>query len=347
MTTLSYKCPNCGAPLIYQPGKEKSSCEYCKSEFSLEELEDFLKNEQSESEHTHEKTDEHIMGYSCKSCGAEVVTDETTTATFCYYCHNPIILTERLKDDFKPSKIIPFSIDKKVAEETLLKWAKTKRFVPSSFYSSSQLEKITGMYLPFWIAQVRADIDIEGIGKDEKRWKSGDEEFTETKIYEINRKGNIDIENIGELAFNKIDKEMIDSITPYNEEESKDFSLAYLSGFFAESYDKQKEDVENEIKRRMNDYTQSIISETISNYDSSDLRKKNIDYSILNWDYGLFPAWIMTYHYLGKTYVYAINGQTGRAYGELPLDKKKLGISSGIIGLVFLLIFIIGGWLIW
>ena len=26
MASLTYKCPNCGAPLTYQPGKDKSAC---------------------------------------------------------------------------------------------------------------------------------------------------------------------------------------------------------------------------------------------------------------------------------------------------------------------------------
>ena len=103
MASLTYKCPNCGAPLTYQPGKDKSACDYCNSAFTLEELEAFAASQQTkeEEEHSHdhvdEKEDGSVMGYTCGSCGAEVVTDDTTTATFCYYCHNPVILTERLR----------------------------------------------------------------------------------------------------------------------------------------------------------------------------------------------------------------------------------------------------------
>ncbi len=37
-----------------------------------------------------------LLVYICPSCGAEVVTDATTAATFCYYCHNPVVLSEKL-----------------------------------------------------------------------------------------------------------------------------------------------------------------------------------------------------------------------------------------------------------
>lgn len=353
MASLTYKCPNCGAPLTYQPGKDKSACDYCNSAFTLEELEAFAANQQTkeEEEHSHdhvdEKEDGSVMGYTCGSCGAEVVTDETTTATFCYYCHNPVILTERLRGDFKPDKIIPFAIDRKKAEAIFLTWAKSKRYVPKSFYSDSQLEKITGMYLPYWMADIKADVDIEGVGQEVNTWTSGDTEYTETKEYRIERKGDIEIDNIGELAFTKIDKPMIDSITPFREENAKAFSMAYLSGFFAEAYDKKRDDVQGEIQRRMERYTKSLIDETTNQYTSVDLNKEDVNYEILGWHYALFPAWVMTYKYLGKIYIYAINGQTGRAYGELPLDKKKLSLTSVVIGLVILVALILGGRFIW
>ncbi|MGL6217413.1 MAG: TFIIB-type zinc ribbon-containing protein, partial [Lacrimispora sphenoides] len=36
---ISYKCPNCGGPLIFDPKKQKYACEYCLSEFNQKETE--------------------------------------------------------------------------------------------------------------------------------------------------------------------------------------------------------------------------------------------------------------------------------------------------------------------
>lgn len=35
---ISYKCPNCGGPLKFNPQKQKYACEYCLSEFAQEAL---------------------------------------------------------------------------------------------------------------------------------------------------------------------------------------------------------------------------------------------------------------------------------------------------------------------
>ena len=136
MGVITYKCPNCGGGLTFNAEKQKYKCEYCLSEFSQEELDEIEKRElekarkQAEVQRDPEPegagseagTEEHVSGskktvtpimYTCPSCGAQIVTDETTAASFCYYCHNPIVLEEKLRGEFKPDYVVPFQIDKK------------------------------------------------------------------------------------------------------------------------------------------------------------------------------------------------------------------------------------------
>ena len=66
-----------------------------------------------------------------------------------------------------------------------------------------------------------------------------------------------------------------------------------------------------------------MVQETIGSYQQVNLERQNLDMSFKGWNYALLPAWILTYLYKGKTYVYAVNGQNGKAHGELPVDNKK------------------------
>ena len=93
------------------------------------------------------------------------MTDETTAATFCYYCHNPVVIEGRLKGGYHPDYVIPFSIDRKQAEEIFRNWIGGKRFVPRDFYSPRQVESMTGVYFPYWLysCQVDGRMDAEGI----------------------------------------------------------------------------------------------------------------------------------------------------------------------------------------
>lgn len=342
MTTSSYNCPNCGAPLHFSPEIQKSKCDYCLSEFTDKELSEI-------NQAIEEKAAKGglLKEYVCDSCGAQVVTEDTTAATYCYYCHNPVLVTSRLTGQFKPDRIIPFVYDKEKAVGSFLSWAKSKKYVPKEFYSASQLEKITGIYIPYWMAGFQTDLDYAGKGANLRVWTSGNTEYTEVKEFSFVRQGTIDVENVQEVAIRKINKEVLESISPFDEAQAVDFSLSYLSGFFAEKYDIAKEEVEPLLKERVRNYVSILIRESFGNYQNISLEKEKLDLTVKKWNYTLLPVWLLTYHYRGNTYIYAVNGQNGKAYGELPVDKKKLGATSGLIAAAVFAAAAIGGLLIW
>ena len=361
MTTATLKCPNCGGGLKFDPEKQKSVCEYCLSTFTNEELAATTSAAEAKADTaakadaaaaalaaaTPQGTEGHWAGYVCDSCGAEVVTEATTAATFCFYCHNPVLITSRLTGQFQPNKIIPFQIDRDKAIATFHQWAKSHRFVPHSFYSASQLEKMTGLYLPYWMADYDATVDFQAQAVVRRVWVSGNTEFTEHKDFVVERHGNIEVDNIHELAHGKIDRTLIESIAPFDEALATDFNLSYLSGFLAEKFDIERDKVEPMLESRARDYASSLLRESISGYSEVHEQKNQVDLALKSWFYALFPAWVMTYRYHGKTYIYAINGQTGKAYGELPVSHQRLGAASAILAAVILILALVGGLWLW
>lgn len=353
MATATYKCPNCGGPLHFEPEIQKLKCSYCLSVFTDADMEvlkkdDRLEEGQEGEQATEEmKEDGHLQGYVCDSCGAEVVTEDTTSATFCYYCHNPVILTDRLTGSFRPDRVIPFTYDREKAVESFLNWAKEKKYVPREFYSESQLEKITGVYLPYWMADVEADVNYSGKGINRRVYRTGNTEYTEVQEFEIRRQGKVDVANIHEVAMRKIDRGLLDSISPYDDSKAMAFQTTYLSGFLAEKYDIDKDEVRPVITQRAEDYAANLVQETIRGFGSVELQDRQLEVSITDWYYTLLPAWILTYFYQGKTYIYAVNGQTGKPYGELPVDNRKLGTTSAAIGAAILILVILGGLFLW
>lgn len=337
MAITIYKCPSCGAGIEYKPDLGRFKCDYCLSEYTEEEMD----------KQTEEITSRKLNSYTCKSCGAKVVTDDTTTATFCYYCHNPVIISDRLEGNFLPNKIIPFSIDKKKATDLFMKWAGNKHFVPNDFTGKSQLEKITGIYLPYWWVDCKADIDYLAEGRNIRVWRVGQTEYTETKKYEIVRQGKIDINNVQELAFTKMDRNLLNGIGPYNEKEAIPFSMPYLSGFFAEQYNITRDEAKPLIKGQVDRYYSYLVNELVTGYDRVSNVRNNINIDLNKWNYTLLPAWILTYKYKNKTYVYAVNGQTGKSFGELPLSNSKLNKAFGMIFAATSAILLVGGMFIW
>ena len=50
------------------------------------------------------------------------------------------------------------------------------------------------------------------------------------------------------------------------------------------------------------------------------------------------PVWMLTYNYQGQTYLFAMNGQTGRTFGSVPFSKPKVNKFTAII---FVICFVI------
>lgn len=346
-STLTYKCLNCDAGLLFDASAQVFKCEFCLSEFTEAEL---ATTRAAEREEKKKKADEDfnsaIDAYVCTNCGAEVIADKNTLADFCYYCHNPIVLTGKATGALRPSKIIPFKFSHEEAKDHFLRYAKSKWFVPRDYFSKENIDKLTGVYYPFWVTDADTDGMYRGVGKNSHSWVSGDYRYTETKSYAVYRRGRIHFEDVATSAISSEDKAMLEGILPYPTEEHIDFSMPYLQGFLAKKRDIEREEIGSEVKRRMDGYASQILEHTANGYDT--INQTKLDLAILqaHWEYTLMPIYVLTYKKGKKTYVYAMNGSTGKLYGELPVSiPKLLLLGLGVFTLAALVTFGLG-WLI-
>ena len=350
MDAVQYKCPNCNAELKFDPATQKLSCEYCMSSFTVEEVQKIYQEaEKSIDKETVEKEnnefEDNTALYHCSSCGADIMAEKDQTALFCYYCHNPVILSGRLTGEFKPDKVIGFKVSRKDAINKFKGWIAKKPFVPKDFKSEQQLEKMTGLYVPFWTANCLIDAGCHAIGKQIRSWTAGKYNYTETKEFSIDRAADITAEGIPADGESKIDDALMEAIEPFDYRELKPFSMSYLSGFFADKYDMDKKAVFPHIQTRAQEAGRYIINQSISGkYSSIVMQSQQYNIRKTDWTYAMLPVWFMTYKYKDKIYEFAINGQTGTLAGKPPLDKAKLKRVSALIGAAAaLVIFLMGG----
>lgn len=322
MSATTYKCPNCGGGLIFDPSTQKYKCEYCLSRFDRTDLE----ADESGQHEQHEEDTGEQMGYTCPSCGAEVITDPTTAATFCYYCHNPVILSKRLEGDFHPDYVVPFAIDRKKAEETFSQWIGKKRYVPKDFYTKDQIETMTGVYFPYWLYHCQVEGKLEARGTKVRTWVTGNLRYTEKKIYQVERDGRAEIRNLSRNALKKANAQLSEGVLPFSPDGLQPFAKGCLSGFIAENRDRQYQEFEQEVRQEVEQFALNHLKSSITGYSGVDITQKNMEVSQGVWKYGLFPVWTLTYKGPkdGKIYYFALNGQTGKVCGELPVDTKKL-----------------------
>lgn len=227
---LTHLCPNCGGPLLFDPKSQKFHCQYCLSTFTEEEVTAFEAKQEDkgipeesvsevplEADTAESPIDDQVGLFVCPSCGAEIVTDATTASTFCYYCHNPVVLSERLSGKFLPEKVLPFQIEQKDAEKAFLDWVGKKKFVPKDFFDKKQIKQLQGVYFPYWVVGADLEGQLQARANRIRVWIVGDLEYTETKQYQVIREGKSTFQDLVKNALKKNEPEkMVGAVQPFD-----------------------------------------------------------------------------------------------------------------------------------
>ena len=358
MEVITHKCPNCDGALTFDPSDQKFHCPYCMSIFTEAEVTSYEEKQKAArlvdetvetiTDTTTDSDESATMDlFSCPSCGAEIVTDSTTAATYCYFCHNPVVLTGRLSGKFLPDKVLPFAIDKEQATTQFLEWAQKKWFVPRDFFNKTQVEKLTGVYFPYWAVDATAEGELNGTGTSLRIWRVGDIEYTETKQYEVFRQGTMHFNELIKNALTKNEQKiMVESVQPFQLEQAVPFKNQYLAGFQAEKRDIEYLTLKPEIQQELATYGEELLSDSVSAYTSFSRKHRQFEVTEEDNQYVLLPVWLVTYQADDankKTFYYAMNGQTGKVAGILPISYRRLGLSTaGIFAFLAILLMIVG-----
>ncbi len=348
--TLSYKCPSCSSPLEFGSTSGMLECRSCGNSYELDAIE--MLNEAETQEGKEPEFDwgaykedlsgeviEGVQTYKCQSCGAEVTVEGVTAATKCPYCDNVIVLEPQLSGMIKPNGIIPFRIDRSGVSEKVRELCKGKRLLPGGFLSENRIKEVQGVYVPFWLFDCHADGKMSFKATRVRRWSSGSYDYTETSHFLLVREGEMSFEKIPVDGSVKMDDSLMDSIEPYDFSELKEFDPAYLSGFLADRFDADADASLPRANKRVETSVEEAFRSTINGYDSVTMSMNKTQISDTSVKYVLLPVYLITSKYRGKTYSYAINGQTGKIVGELPVSRAK---SWAWFGGVFAAVFAIG-----
>ncbi len=335
----NHKCPACTGPLHFVGASGMLECDYCESKFTVEEIEKLYAEEEAKAaENTarKEEAEAEISGnqwsseetkkikvYSCPSCGAELICDATTAATSCPYCGNPTVIPGQFTGGLKPDLVIPFKFDKEQAEAALKKYYNGKIFLPKEFKNRNHIEEIKGVYVPFWLCDCKMDGKAMYRGANVRKWREGDYDITETTYFNVLREGNLDFEMIPVDASTKMPDEHMDAIEPFDYSELKPFSTAYLPGFYADKYDVEQSESVARISERARNSIKRELRNTVIGYMMVNTITENYNFNKKGMKYALLPVWMLSTKYNGENFLFAMNGQTGKLIGDLPVDKKK------------------------
>lgn len=344
-----YKCPCCGGAIAFDSTIQKMKCPYCDTEFEMDTLASYdneLRDEQEDdmswdASAGQEWLDGETSGlnaYVCQSCGGEIACDENTAATSCPFCGNPVVIMGQVTGTLRPDYVIPFKLDKKAAKEALKKHYDKKRLLPKVFKDQNHIDEVKGIYVPFWLFDADANVNMRFKATKSRTWSDSNYIYTETRFYSVSRGGSIGFATVPVDGSTKMRDDLMESIEPFDCSKAVDFQTAYLAGYLADKYDVDAEQSAGRANERIRKSAEDAFAATVQGYTTVTKEAGSIMLQNAKVKYGLFPVWLLNTTWNGQNYFFAMNGQTGKMVGDLPLDKaaywKWLFGLTGIIGTV-------------
>ena len=351
MSTATYTCPCCGAPLSFSGESGKLECASCGNSYELDAIQALTSAEsvdRLEFENQAESFDAseaaQMQVYICKGCGAELLTEDTTTATECPYCGSPTILPERIEGGVKPEKVIPFKVTKEEAQKQFEEYFKGKRLLPNVFLQSrNRIAEMRKLYVPYWLFDCDAQANIVYDAEKRNTERRGDWEITRTRYYLVRRSGRMGFDSIPVDGSEKLDDKITESLEPYDLSAAVPFQPAVLAGALADQADVEAKDCEKRAVERVETSVSQAMRDTVTGYSSVSERSRSIYSENGRATPVLMPVWLITTQKEGKTYTFAINGQSGKLTCDVPADTKKSllwggGVFAGVLAVIALIL---------
>lgn len=361
-----YKCPHCGGAISFDSSTQKMKCPYCDSEFEVETLkaldaelskeepddigweessgtgEDVSTASPATGDPDTESTGDGLVSYVCDSCGGEIICDATTAATNCPFCGNPVVMMGQFQGTKKPDLVIPFKLDKETAKRSLQNHLKGKTLLPKLFKDEEKINEIKGIYVPFWLFDADALASVRYNATKNRMWSDARFNYVETNYYRVTRGGQIGFYNVPVDGSSKMPDALMESIEPYDMSEAVDFQTAYLAGFMADKYDVLSELCVERANSRIKQSTEDAFRSTVTGYNTVTTASSTIKTSDGKVKYALLPVWLLNTSWNGQMYTFAMNGQTGKFVGDLPMDRglyyRYFAISSVVAGVLFFIL---------
>ena len=321
------ECPGCGGPLEFDPVSQKMKCSYCGNEIKVEEMD-------RKQEKTGNKSD--FRGVTCENCGAELLTDEFTTATFCSYCGSAAIVESRITGERTPDYVIPFKVDKEKAIDLYKGAISSNLFVPDVFKSAAVLDKITGIYVPFWLFDYGALLHADGECVRLRFSADSEYRYTHRDYFYVCRDIEAKFEKVPADASEKMEDGLMDKLEPFDYQDLEPFTMEYLSGFLSERYNMKSDALRDRVESRVDQYMEEILTQEIAGYTEKNIRQ-NISHHLSKVHYVLLPVWLLNYHYKDKDYTFTVNGQTGKVVADPPIGASKV---AAVFAFCFALLFV-------
>jgi len=287
--------------------------------------------------------------FECQSCGAMVACEPGRGSYACAFCGSTVVAEVELAR-LVPEFVLPFRISREEAEAALDGWFGGGFFTPRDVRTAGRIEKLQGVYLPFWTFSMKAESTWEAdIG--EYWWETVSSTYTDSqgkRSTRTRRKRHTEWHPLtgghhcyyhhhlvsGSTGLPQAEAE---EVYPFELTELRRYRPQYLAGWVAETFSVTREAALAECQRQFRETEGERIAKFLPGDTSSGL-EWTTTFSEVSDDLLLLPFWIAAFDYRGKPYRFVLNGQTGITTGMLPISWWKVLATALLVGTLLVLL---------
>ena len=354
------KCPNCGAPLRYNPASGRLACDHCKSETEFFKSDDVVEREFSELLEHVKWNESEVSCYRCKNCGASAVLPRTTLATTCPYCSSPVVIDENDTGLVRPDSLVPFELTRDDAERQLGKWKRRKAYAPNSFRRNGKACSITGVYTPAWTFDLVTSSHYYGrLGRTCTRTvRYNGKTHTETYVKWFDVDGVVErsFDDVFVSGNNHISVNDFDGLELTDQAKYVVYGDEYLQGYVADNYTVEPNEAYGIAKSKVDS---QIYTGIMDEYDADHDGGLKVDTVVVqrSFKYMLLPVYVANCTYRGKVYSQYVSGlfcddnkSVARVRGKAPVSPWKVLVTvlvclAAVAGIIAAVILTSDNWL--
>ncbi len=277
----------------------------------------------------------------CQACGAEILFEPLHRTVRCPYCDSPSVIDRPATPDRPdPVFVVGFSVDRNEATRRMRRFISRKKLAPPGLRGRAA-EKASGVYLPTYLysavasssyhATIGEDYYVREVSRDSKG-RTSVKRKRKTEYYNLRGPHRSYVGDVVVTASRGIPNAEVEAIEPFDLGGLRRFTPSMVSGWISEEPSMSREEclqlarresttkIRDVVRRFMpGDRCRGVESRTALSEEAVDLV--------------LLPVWVFAirYHDDRPPIRLLVNGQTGRAWGKIPVSWKKVAIITGVV----------------